>query len=131
MIRDVQLKIILIFGIIGIILISAIGAFYGLSLKQVADVEGYTEVINVQIRNIKYITIVAEALYGLITIIIGVFISKAIIKPITKLITDAPKIAAGEDIQKAQNYEQKKKTGVDELTNAFTLMTNELRENLN
>lgn len=130
MIRNVQLKIILIFGIIGIVLISSIGIFYGMSLKQVGEVEGYTQIVNTQIHNVKYITIIAEALYGIITIIVGIFMSKVIINPITKLITEAPKIASGES-QVINKNENKKKKEVDELTNAFDIMTNELRENLN
>lgn len=130
MLRNVQLKIILIFGIIGIIIISVIGAFYGLSLNELADVEEYTEVIHDQIRNVKYITIIAEALYGIITILIGMFISKTVLNPISKLIKDAPRIAAGENISIASTGDNKKKTSVDELTNAFDIMTNELRENL-
>ncbi len=127
MLRNVQLKIILIFGIIGIIIISFIGTFYGMSLKQVADIEGYTEVINTQIRNIKYITVIAIILYGVITTLISIFISNTIINPINKLIKDAPKIAIGE---KVTENKDKKKTGIDELTNAFGIVTNELRENL-
>ena len=129
MLKNVQLKIILIFGIIGIILISIIGAFYGLSLKQVADIEGYTDIIIAQMKNIKYITLIAIGVYGIITILISIFISKAIINPINKLIKDAPRIAAGENINITND--SKKKTEVDELTNAFEIMTNELRENLN
>lgn len=130
MLRNVQLKIILIFGIIGIIIISVIGAFYGLSLDELSNVEEYTEVISKQIRNIKYITIIAEALYGIITILIGMFISKTVLNPISKLIKDAPRIAAGENINITSTSDNKKKTSVDELTNAFDIMTNELRENL-
>ena len=129
MIRNVQLKIILIFGIIGIVLISFIGIFYGMSLKQISEAQNYTEIIQKQITNIKYITIIAVALYGVITILVGIFISKVIIKPITKLITEAPKIALNENTNK--NIEAKRKNGVDELTNAFDIMTNELSENLN
>ena len=131
MLRNVQLKVILIFGIIGIILISSMGTFYGLSLKEVGDIEGYTQVIHKQIENIKYITIIAMSLYGIITMVIGIFMSKVIINPIDKLIKDAPRIAAGENINVKENPENKKKTEVDELTNAFDIMTNELRENLN
>ena len=46
--------------------------------------------------------------------------------PIAKLIDSAPKIAAGESLE----LENGKKTNVDDLTGAFNLMTNELRENL-
>lgn len=129
MIRNVQLKIILIFGIIGIVLISFIGIFYGISLKEVGEIQGYNNIVNTQIRNVKYITIIAEALYGIITTLVAIFISKVIISPITKLIAEAPKIVSGESINKGN--ENKKKKEVDELTNAFDIMTNELRENLN
>lgn len=127
--RNVQLKIILIFGIIGVILIGSVGVFYGVGLRQVAEVEGYTDIINNQIQNTRCITIIAMALYGVITILVGIFISKAIINPINKLIKNAPRIAAGENIDINSNND-KKKTQVDELTNAFGIMTNELRENL-
>ena len=47
------------------------------------------------------------------------------------MIASAPKIAAGEDVNISDNQDGKNKTEVDELTSAFNLMTNELRENLN
>ena len=128
MLRNIQLKIILIFGIIGVILISFIGVFYALSLKQLGDIEGYSFILQNQIKNIKNITMIAVLLYGVITILIGIFLSKAILNPINKLIKNAPRIAAGEKVSEKPN---KKKTEVDELTNAFEIMTNELRENLN
>ncbi len=131
MLKNVQLKIILIFGIIGIVLISAIGIFYGLSLKQVVNIEGYTQMIANQIINIRYITIIAITVFGIITILVGIFMSKVIINPINKLIKNAPRIAAGENIDINKNVDNKKKKQVDELTNAFGIMTNELRENLN
>lgn len=131
MIRNVQLKIILIFGIIGIVLISFIGIFYGMSLKEVGEVQGYNSIVTTQIYNIKYITIIAEGLYGIITILVAIFISKVVINPITKLITEAPKIVSGENVPINKANENKKKKEVDELTNAFDIMTNELRENLN
>lgn len=131
MIRNVQLKIILIFGIIGIVLISFIGIFYGMSLKEVGEVQGYNDIVNTQIHNVKYITIIAESLYGFITILVAIFISKVIINPITKLITEAPKIVSGEASSINKANENRKKKDVDELTNAFDIMTNELRENLN
>ena len=127
MFKNIQLKLILIFGIIGIILISAIGIFYGMSLTNFENVEAYKPVIQEQIKNIKAITLIAVLLYGTITVLIGAFLSKAIINPINKLIKNAPRIAAGENIE---NMVSKNKTEVDELTNAFGIMTNELRGNL-
>ena len=128
MLRNVQLKIILIFGIIGIVIISAVGLIYAMSLREIAAVEGFSPVIDSQIKNIKNITIIATVLYGTITIIVGIFISKTIINPINKLIKNAPRIAAGEKIE--DEGLGKKNAQVDELTNAFGIMTTELRENL-
>ena len=53
MLKDTQLKVILIFGILGILLIGVIGTFYGLSLNKLAQVKGYTDIIYEQIHNIK------------------------------------------------------------------------------
>ena len=129
MLKDTQLKVILIFGILGILLIGGIGTFYGLSLNKLEQTEGYTDIIYEQMHNIKSITIIAMTLYGAITIAITVFVSKTILNPITKLIKDAPRIAAGEKVE--GEPENKKKAQVNELTYAFGIMTNELRENLN
>lgn len=128
MLKNVQLKIILIFSIIGIILISAFGSFVVMNLRQI----GAEQVdIEVQIQNVKIVTIILIFAYGIMCIVIGMFVSKAILDPISRLIDSAPRIAAGENVNISDSPEGKKKTEVDELTNAFSLMTNELRENLN
>ena len=128
MLRNVQLKIILIFGIIGITLICSVAFFYAFSIQKISNIEGFSPVINEQIVNIRNITLVAIVLYGVITILVGIFISRAIINPINKLIKNAPRIAAGEKIE--DDKTSGKKSEVNELTNAFGIMTTELRENL-
>ncbi len=45
------------------------------------------------------------------------------------MIESAEKIANGEEVEIA--HLDKKKTQIDELVNAFSLMTNELKQNLN
>ena len=132
MLKNVQLKIILIFSILGIILIWGIGSVFMMSLQNMALGMGqYEELISMQIHNIKITTIILSSVFGIISILIAIFVSKVILDPITKLIDSAPRIAAGENVSIEENKDNKKKTEVDELTNAFTLMTNELRENLN
>ena len=137
MIKNVQLKIILIFSILGIILIGGIGIIYALNLQSMdsqmllqtqEEFEQYQNLISNQINNIKIITLILISVFGFISILIGIFVSKAILDPISRLIDSAPRIAAGENIELQNN---KNKTEADELTSAFTLMTNELRENLN
>lgn len=139
MLKNVQLKIILIFSIIGIVLIGGIGSIFILNLQnlepqlalQGEEIAEYEQLITSQIQNVKMITIILISVFGIISILIGVFVSKAILDPISRLIDSAPKIAAGEDVTIEENKDNKRKTEVDELTSAFTLMTNELRENLN
>ncbi len=135
MIKNVQLKIILIFSILGIILIGGIGIAFiynlqnidlGLLAQNEEELVKYQELMATQVHNIKLITIILISVYGFISILIGIFVAKVILDPIAKLIDSAPKIAAGESL----GLENGKKTNVDDLTGAFNLMTNELRENL-
>lgn len=135
MIKNVQLKIILIFSILGIILIGGIGIAFIYNLQNIdlgilaqneEEIIKYQELIATQVHDIKVITIILISVYGLISILIGIFVAKVILDPIAKLIDSAPKIAAGESLE----LENGKKTNVDDLTGAFNLMTNELRENL-
>ena len=135
MIKNVQLKIILIFSILGIILIGGIGIAFIYNLQNIdlgilaqneEELIKYQELMATQVHNIKLITIILISVYGFISILIGIFVAKVILDPIAKLIDSAPKIAAGESL----GLENGKKTNVDDLTGAFNLMTNELRENL-
>lgn len=135
MLKNIQLKIILIFTILGIALIAGFGIFYFINLQSInveildktpEEVEFYQNIITNQMQNIRLITAILVGVYGIISIIISVFVSKVILDPISRLIDRAPRIAAGEDINIDDGSMQK-----DELTNAFNLMTNELRENLN
>ena len=92
--------------------------------------KGY-EIVYGQINNLKNVILIILGAYAAISIVVGIFISKAILNPITKLIESAPKIAAGEDVKLDKTSDGKRKTEVDKLTNAFGLMTDELKENLN
>ena len=136
MLKNLQLKIILIFSILGILLIGSIGVIFIHNLQQInveaitqnyQEIEQYQSLILEQIKNVRIITIILINVFGIISILIGIFVSKAILDPITKLIDSAPKIATGKNIN--INTEEGKE--VDELTGAFNLMTNELNENLN
>lgn len=59
------------------------------------------------------------------------FISKSIISPINKLIKSAESIVNGEKVEIKKQDNSKRKNEVDELVNAFSIMTSELKENLN
>ena len=135
MIKSIQTKIILIFFALSIIIIGVLSFVHISMLEQVSkplentieQQETYT-LIKEQIAQTKIITVIAIGIFAIVTLLVGYFVSKSVIKPIDILIQNAEKIANGEEIQITQN--EKKKTQVDELVNAFSLMTTELKQNL-
>ncbi len=139
MIKNVQLKIILLFSILGIFLITAMAAvsiFYlqNIDLSSIVQTEEQLQQIEElflrQIESIKAVTIILILVFGLICILIGIFVAKVVVDPITKLINRVPKITAGENVMLDYIEEGKRKSQTDELTNAFNIMTHELQENL-
>ena len=136
MIKSIQTKIILIFFVLGIISIGALSFFHIMMLNQmnqsVSDIGSSEELSNMiitQITQTKVITAIAIGIFAIITLLVGYFVSKSVIKPINNLIQNAEKIASGEEVEIQDTG--KKKTQVDELVNAFSLMTTELKQNLN
>ena len=139
MLKNIQLKIILIFSILGILLISAMGIVFSYNLNSILikdinfltfqEIQEQQINVNKQIQNIKVITIVLVTVFGIISILIGIFVAKVILDPISRLIESAPKRTNLDN--KQENIEGKKKHEIDEITGAFDLMTEKLRENLN
>jgi len=124
--KNTQIKIVLIFFIIGITIISSMGFYFVYMLMNqdlVNNVDKY-------IDNVKITIMFACTLFAIISIIIGIFLSRFVITPISKLIKSAEKIAAGENIDRIIDT-NKNSNKSDELANAFSLMTSELKENLN
>ena len=132
MTKNIQFRILLIFLIIGIAFIVGISCYSISILENLKNMQNQVELqqnLTNQIENLKSISAVSLGTFFIIILIMGIFISKSITKPITKLIKSVEKITAGEDV----NIESE--TGTDtqmgELVNAFTLMTNELKQNIN
>ena len=136
MIKSIQTKIILIFFVLGIVMVSALSFFHIMMLENISQpldtslsqVE-ISQLIEAQISQTKIITVIAIGIFAIITLLVGYFISKSVTKPINLLIQNAQKIAAGEEIEIEDS--DKKNTQIDELVNAFSLMTTELKQNLN
>ena len=123
MVKNIQLKIILSFMILGMLLITALGCF---NINQIKQMSGSQEALNQAFMAI----IVTNVIFAIGCIAIGLFVVKVVIKPISKLIKSAEKIAAGESTE--ITYLSDKQEGeVGDLVKAFSLMTNELQENFN
>lgn len=143
MIKNIQTKIILIFFVLGIIVISFLSIFHITMLerinKSVINIQEITQDsqinsqqinddIHKQIGQTEVISVISIGFFAIVTLLVGYFMSKTVVKPINELIENAEKIANGEEIE--INTSGKKKTQIDDLVNAFSLMTNELKQNL-
>ena len=132
MTKNIQFRILLIFSIIGIAFIVGISCYSISILENLKNMQNQVELqqnLTNQIENLKSISAVSLGTFFIIILIMGIFISKSITKPITKLIKSVEKITAGEDVK--LESENGTDTQIGELVNAFTLMTNELKQNIN
>ena len=131
--RNIQTKIVLIFFILGIILIAGTGLSYIYMLKNLEAIAGsqveMIDTINKQINQTKFIMIISTAVYIVISILVGYFVSKALVSLMKKLIKSAEKIASGENVEIEKNETHDSEVG--DLTNAFSIMTTELKQKLN
>ena len=136
MLKSIQIKIVLIFLVLGIIVIGAMGYVNYENLEQmyneiIQNGSEYQLIVQEYQEQIKIITIFTITTFTLISILVGVFVTQKIIAPISRLINNAKKIASGEEIEIKELEDTKNKNEVDELVNAFYMMTKELKENLN
>ena len=137
MIKSIQAKIILIFFILGVAIISSLSLINIINLKQIEKAaiqqtdfaNSINNIITNDISQTIVIMITSIVVFAIVTVLVGYFIYKVMVKPIDVLIQNSEKIANGEDIE----FEEidKKQTQITELVNAFNLMTNELKQNLN
>ena len=123
------------FVILGIVLILGLGASCILMLNQIEELgevqENFeiVESVREQFSQTRLIVIVAIVVYTVISILIGYFVLKAVVSPMKRLIKSAEKIASGENVDVKDNIQNVGE--VADLENAFSIMTNELKEKLN
>ena len=131
---NINLKIVIIFFILGIVLILGIGTSCILMLNQIEELgttqENFVLVENVrnQLVQTKIIIIIAISVYTVISILIGFFVLKAVVSPMKRLIKSAEKIASGENVNVKETLQNSGE--VADLENAFGIMTNELNQKL-
>ena len=130
--KNVNLKIVIIFFVIGIILILGLGACYIFMLNQIENIDQSNveliENVNEQISQTKLIIIISIVIYTIISILIGYFVLKAVVSPMKKLIKSAEKIASGENVKIDENIQNIGAVG--DIENAFSIVTNELNQKL-
>ena len=135
MFKNIRFKIILIFFLIGIIIITGLGIFFLNAINDLqvqvtnqnfANVEQEIQIL----QNLKVNTIITLIIVGVLLIIVGLliagFLSKFVIYPINKLIKSAEKVTE-EDRKK---FKSKKSNDVEDLESVLGIMTTELKEKL-
>lgn len=138
MFKNIQFKIILVFFLIGIIIISGLGIFFLNSVNdismqiqdgQVQKIQQISDILNQLNANTKTILIIASIIFVVIGVLIAVFLSRFVIYPLNKLIQSAEKITDDESLNK-NNSKGKKGKDVKDLKNVFGIMTTELKDKL-
>ena len=125
MIKNIQLKI---FFILGMFTIIGLGFFFTNSLEAInvaINTAEVTDVININISNVKLILMISLLVLGVISIIVGIFLSKTVVKPIDKLIKNAEKLTSKEKSKHIRSRNE-----IDNLADTFEEMTTKLQENL-
>jgi len=136
MLKNLQIKIVLIFLVLGIIIIGAMGYVNHINLQNIigqpiSDINEYRTIIKTYQEQSQLITIITIIVFTMICILVGIFVTQKVIAPISRLINNAKKITAGEEIETKELEKEKIQSEIDDLVNAFYMMTKELKENLN
>ena len=137
MLKSIQIKIVLAFTIVGIIIIAAFGVISINNLQDLQNVALSTtenaeisKAIGTQIYEMNIATGISLASFIALMILAGIFVAKVIIAPISNLVKSAEQATKSERI-KYLGDGSKKKNEINDLVSAFDNMNNELKENLN
>ena len=139
MIKSIQIKIVMVFMILGIVVITGLGLMFITQLNGINTQIEQTNMTSLEIQQlltsqmeqIRKIIYISLAIFTVLIIILAIFMAKVIIKPITRLVKSAEMIANGQDIEIEYLADNKNKTEIDELVEAFSIMNTELKEYLN
>ncbi len=138
MFKNIQFKIILIFFLIGIIIISGLGVFFLNSINQInvqidsgqaSTMQQVSNDIDIIRINTKVMLAIATVVFAIVGVLIAIFLSKFVIYPINKLIKSAEKISDDDKKSKTQT-KNKKVNDAGEFKNVFGIMTTELKQKL-
>ena len=138
MFKNIQFKIILIFFLIGIIIISGLGISFLNSVQllnfQVENGQVSSEQVELILSTIQERTsitlIIAGVVFAIIGIIAAIALSKYVIYPINKLIKSAEEITEEDKEKVKKSLKNKKKHDMGDLENILGVMTTELKDKL-
>ena len=127
MLKSIQFKIAMIFAILGIIVISALGIFCLYKFENVRDSFGSKSSVNEQVNQIEVAIYTSLGVFVVFTIAGSFFVANVVLAPISKLVKSA------EMVSHTKKYlgDGKSKTEFDDLADAFGNMNHELTEKLN
>ena len=137
MLKSIQIKIVMAFMILGIIIISALGFTFiqkleylneSINTLSITDVQNLILEQENQTKTIIYEYLIA---FSVLIIILGIIVFKLIISPISNLIKSTEMATKGEHFETKYLTSGKAKNDIDDLITAFKVMNNELNENLN
>ena len=139
MVKSIQIKIVMVFMILGIIVITGLGLTFLHQLNYInteitsvnMSSENIQQLLSEQMNQIRQIIYISLIIFTGLIIILGAFIAKVVIKPISRLVKSAEMIAKGQDIEIEHLPGKKGKSEIDELVEAFSIMNTGLKENLN
>ncbi len=141
--KGIQNKILLAVLLIGIVIILQIGFFFCGILNQTSEliegeetieIETLVQLTNMQEAQTKILILCGILVFSCIVIILGIFLTENIVKPMKRLIKDAQKVANGESVGLIEINKRKKRrkhTDIDSIANVIGMMTGELAQNLN
>lgn len=141
MLRSIQTKIVMIFMILGILIITSLGVFFIYEINSIntaitnemMTIEDVKTLILNQMNYARNVIIFFSIIFVLAVFALGIFISKVIIKPISRLVKSAELITKEEqaDNKLISSAKTKRHNEIDDLVDTFSLMHTELKENLN
>lgn len=139
MLKSIQIRTILVFIIIGIIVIALLGMGFCYELVGVNNIvnsenitiEEMQNVISAQVLETRIMIFIAIAIFFVLSIIVGWICLKSILAPISKLIKSAEIIAKGEELDIKYLGDGSKNDEIDDFVTTFSTMNAELKENLN
>ncbi len=131
MLKNIQTKIVMIFAILGIIIISALGLFSLYKIKTIETVSNLSQEaiasIEEQTKQVEIAVYSALGIFVISSLIYSVIVNRIILAPLSKIMKSAEMVSR----KKKYLVDGKNKTEFDDLANAFGVMNNELTDNLN